>query len=1252
MPDNRINFFKFILSLNIMASLIENSKRDFSPCKFSFFKFEYICCIIFLVLCFSYEGTTQCTVPATDILQPGYAIYACRAYLPGQPVLAVRNVRPLPLRYQDPANLACNHVDNAPYAPSIKTWSDTDFGGNSVMGIAFDHRTGEIYAATSYLYNNFYGSYIPFEETVVAEVYRISADGNTVQKFATLPGNKGTGWLDIDTLHNLLYVTNLDDGQIYSIPLSGGTNQTGPYVTYTPFTADMLNESTPPTAPDWNMAPLGERILGVGFNPVESRLYYSVWVTDHIGNATNQNIIRSVQISPSGAFVSGTDVLEATLPYLTYINLNGLPFSMPVTDIVFSADGSRMLLAEQGFDSSVGSGGDAHNSRLLEYTGSTSSWVAEPINKFDIGRFSHDTRGGVSFSPGGYSTSGNTILNEDYVMATADAVGDYYLFPPGGPPFGVIAFYIDGAGFMPSSGSYSNCNMLALDLDQANYDPNKSSFGDVDIRVCPYILPQYDLALQKKLNTAVNPGPYQVGDQVTFKLTIYNQGTETVTNIRVNDIFPPQLTLNDADWVSLSSSTAQYTLPTLPPSGMVTVDITFTINSGTGELKNYAEIAGFNDQSGTPVSDFDSNTFLSAGNDPYEVDDEIYGTEANEDHDDLDFATVWLGTVGIGNVVFVENNSDKVFNAGEGINGITVELYRPGYGPDGISGNADDADMVMNTITSNGGEYFFTGLRPGNYIVTIPYSMFGIGSPLFNFSSIAGDGSDNQTDDNLDENSRDVNNINVMPYDRAGVNSVLIGLYPGTEPVGEAGFNGSNDTPDENIDYTVDFGFFKSVGLGNLVWMDFNDNNQFDVGEGVANASLNLYRFGYGPDGIAGNTDDNDVVATTVTDGNGVYSFLGLPQGDYVVKMPVFQFNTLGIGLLYKARNILGNDSDTGIDDNISENTIDALEPFYNGASSDTIHLKYGTEPINEAGFQGNIDFPDEDIDFTVDFGFKPLVGIGNLVWIDSDNNNIYTLGEGINGVTVELYKPGFGPDNIPGNSDDNQVVQTSVTFTGGSGDGAYVFGDYPGTYVVKIPASQFQVGGPLYGYVSISGSGGDNQVDDNADENGVDIGIPAVNGISSAPIPLSVNGEIINEPGYNFFTGPFDGNIDFTIDFGFQLYTCVTPTATVAVTQPKCTGTGAPNNGTLTIIGFTSGQRYQYSPGITFNSGSAVPSAITLIPPGGVITSTLPNTTQTYTVKIYDAIDDACFNDTNVTITQVSCCPTNNCFPTQVVKN
>ncbi|HMT54535.1 MAG TPA: SdrD B-like domain-containing protein, partial [Saprospiraceae bacterium] len=123
-------------------------------------------------------------------------------------------------------------------------------------------------------------------------------------------------------------------------------------------------------------------------------------------------------------------------------------------------------------------------------------------------------------------------------------------------------------------------------------------------------------------------------------------------------------------------------------------------------------------------------------------------------------------------------------------------------------------------------------------------------------------------------------------------------------------------------------------------------------------------------------------------------------------------------------------------------------------------------------------------------------------------------------------------------------------------------------------------------------------------------------------------------------YSVPFGQSVDIAIDnvlAGACCITCTTPTATVTPTNPSCTGTNAPNNGTLTIVGFTTGQRYQYSTGATFNSGSAIPTSISPIPSGGVIENSLTNTTQQYTVRIYDATDNTCYVDRTVSITAVT---------------
>lgn len=74
----------------------------------------------------------------------------------------------------------------------------------------------------------------------------------------------------------------------------------------------------------------------------------------------------------------------------------------------------------------------------------------------------------------------------------------------------------------------------------------------------------------------------------------------------------------------------------------------------------------------------------------------------------------------VGDRVWVDTDKNGVQDSGEaGLDNVTVRLYRPGYGPDGIPGNSDDADSAGTTTTAGGGLYSFTGLIPGEYYVEV-----------------------------------------------------------------------------------------------------------------------------------------------------------------------------------------------------------------------------------------------------------------------------------------------------------------------------------------------------------------------------------------------------------------------------------------------------------------------------------------------------------------------------------------------------
>lgn len=78
---------------------------------------------------------------------------------------------------------------------------------------------------------------------------------------------------------------------------------------------------------------------------------------------------------------------------------------------------------------------------------------------------------------------------------------------------------------------------------------------------------------------------------------------------------------------------------------------------------------------------------------------------------------------------------------------------------------------------------------------------------------------------------------------------------------------------DANTNLTIDFGLVLNLSLGDLVWSDANNNGLVDGGEpGVDAISVRLYTRG-------------TLLATTTTAGGGLYRFVNLPAGDYIVEI-------------------------------------------------------------------------------------------------------------------------------------------------------------------------------------------------------------------------------------------------------------------------------------------------------------------------------------------------------------------------------
>ncbi|MFZ1473287.1 MAG: SdrD B-like domain-containing protein, partial [Anaerolineae bacterium] len=217
---------------------------------------------------------------------------------------------------------------------------------------------------------------------------------------------------------------------------------------------------------------------------------------------------------------------------------------------------------------------------------------------------------------------------------------------------------------------------------------------------------------------------------------------------------------------------------------------------------------------------------------------------AGEQYLDADFGYTdstgtQLGT--IGNLVFRDNNTDGIYNAGDSaLAGVSVDLIRDTNG----SGTWDAGEPIIATVTSDSsldafsGNYQFTGVPAGDYLVHVSDT----NAVLFDFTKsplgTAGVDNNNQAD----------------PY--------AINLPAGAD------------------DLTADFGYYPldrtNIGvIGNQVWIEYDSNGIFnplvtDVGQAGVTVEL---------------LQNNVVIATTTTGAGGDYAFVSLPAGNYQVRV-------------------------------------------------------------------------------------------------------------------------------------------------------------------------------------------------------------------------------------------------------------------------------------------------------------------------------------------------------------------------------
>lgn len=370
------------------------------------------------------------------------------------------------------------------------SWKSSNFG--QVYGIAIDKRNN-VFITTSTSYGYYSGDPRMYGPGGGGGIYRldgITGVGSTFVSTApytqtplatvgttTLPNGSsaglkpGLGNICYSARHDRLYVTNHEDGVIYAINALTGVVvgfydpsglAGGPLATANPAMAADV--------PSPGFAPLGERLWGVGYNPVENRIYYSVWMEDFSsGTPTTRNIIRSIGLTATGDFnPSSNDFPEIAMS--DYGNNR----SGPVSDIEFASSG-KMLVGECSIFGSTSRG--AHQSRVFQYTGVSQSWSSP--QQIYVGASSgsingENSSGGVDYGYGRMDSIRCTNLDCDSVLWLS---GDFLAFPAG-----FSGIY--GLQRTPASGNTLTTVQSTgyfIDLNGVAGTQDKTQIGDVDV---------------------------------------------------------------------------------------------------------------------------------------------------------------------------------------------------------------------------------------------------------------------------------------------------------------------------------------------------------------------------------------------------------------------------------------------------------------------------------------------------------------------------------------------------------------------------------------------------------------------------------------------------------------------------------------------------------------------------------------------------------------------------------------------------